>query len=375
MTIKDPDTLIASLSLGVLLFALFYFGILASYLKNKLLTLYSKYISFCTLYVLIKIILFNLHVDDVVWQTVTDVFLWLGYVYYVKFLANAIDFDDESSRLQRITTYISYSLIIFYSISTFIQIFLPRYKIAAYIIIGLMATTILITTIYILIFYYKKSFLLYYRFLILGCFSLMLISLLGFVVEMTDTSLFHMNKFSFNCLAIVVDLIFFSQAVNLNIKKGWNEYHKYKEIIIKLEIEKQLKKENATGKNEISQSERVTEETEKIILDKLNKFELSKKFLKQNITLASLAELFNTNTTYLSHIVNKHKNKNFNAFLTELRLKYIIDKLQNEPEYRSYKITYIAEISGFSSYTTFVTAFKNFTGLPPSKFIEFSSKS
>lgn len=112
------------------------------------------------------------------------------------------------------------------------------------------------------------------------------------------------------------------------------------------------------------------EETEQIILERLHRFEKSKKFLDKNISLSKLASIIETNNKYLSHVLNTHKGDNFNAYINELRIKYIINKLNDDRQYRNYKISYLAEETGFSSHTKFSQAFKSVTGLSPSVFLK-----
>ena len=114
----------------------------------------------------------------------------------------------------------------------------------------------------------------------------------------------------------------------------------------------------------------IPEKTENLILSKLDLFEKSKEVTDPHLSLAVLAKKLDTNSKYLSEIINKHKQKNFSNYLNELRVKYIVGKLQNNPEYLQYKTSYLAEEAGFASRTTFTTIFKNVTGTSPSQFIE-----
>lgn len=111
-------------------------------------------------------------------------------------------------------------------------------------------------------------------------------------------------------------------------------------------------------------------ETEQTILAKLKKFESSVKFTNNEMSLAMLAAQVDTNTKYLSEIINKHYQDNFNTYINKLRVNYIIGKLKSEPAYLNYKISYLAEESGFSSHSSFATIFKSITGIAPTTFIE-----
>ncbi len=121
---------------------------------------------------------------------------------------------------------------------------------------------------------------------------------------------------------------------------------------------------------EVSKRMNIPKETEEALIKKLNQFENSKQFTKQDMSLAMLASQFETNTKYLSEIINNYKNKNFNSYINELRINYITEKLKNNRTYLQYKISYLAEESGFSSHSSFATVFKTVTGIPPTVFIE-----
>lgn len=113
----------------------------------------------------------------------------------------------------------------------------------------------------------------------------------------------------------------------------------------------------------------IPKEVEALLLSKLKAFENSADITNKEISLSRLALQFETNTKYLSEIINTHKNKNFNGYINELRINYIIDKLRNDPQYLQYKISYLAEDSGFSSHSVFATVFKSVTGISPTTFI------
>lgn len=114
----------------------------------------------------------------------------------------------------------------------------------------------------------------------------------------------------------------------------------------------------------------IPEKTEVVILDKLKKFEKGNQYLNADLSLNSLAKEFNTNTSYLSEIINKHIGKNFKTYINELRIRYITQKMKENPEYLTYKISYLADEAGFTSRTSFTTIFKSVTGVSPSVFIE-----
>ncbi len=119
----------------------------------------------------------------------------------------------------------------------------------------------------------------------------------------------------------------------------------------------------------------ISPEIEKEILEKLVRFEQSGKFTNPKLSISTVATQLKTNTTYLSQIVNKYKGKNFSAYINDLRINYICDKIHNNPEYLAYKISYLGEVAGFTSHSTFTTTFRSITGMSPSTFLREADKS
>lgn len=132
-------------------------------------------------------------------------------------------------------------------------------------------------------------------------------------------------------------------------------------------------KEKTAEKSE-NNSLYIPEETLASILEGLEKFEKSKDYLKQDISLSKLAGKIKTNNKYLSHVINVHKEHDFSNYINELRINYIINKIDKDPKYREYKIAYLAEESGFSSHSKFTSVFKKVKGLTPSEYIRSAKK-
>lgn len=89
------------------------------------------------------------------------------------------------------------------------------------------------------------------------------------------------------------------------------------------------------------------------------------------MSLPLLASQLNTNTKYLSKILSDYKQKNFNFYVNELRINYIINKLKTDPQYLNFKVSYLAEECGFASHNSFTFAFKKHIGMSPITFIDF----
>ncbi|AZB26990.1 AraC family transcriptional regulator [Chryseobacterium bernardetii] len=149
-------------------------------------------------------------------------------------------------------------------------------------------------------------------------------------------------------------------------------HKKYEDLIAKIHQNEDDKRESAPEKNnnDIKTSVTITDETVKILLLKLEKFEASKKYLRKDLSLTWMANSLATNTKYLSEVIKNYKNHNFTSYINELRINYIIKKLYDDPIYREYKITYLAEECGYATPRVFVNAFKQQTGFTPSYFVE-----
>lgn len=169
-------------------------------------------------------------------------------------------------------------------------------------------------------------------------------------------------------------------------KKKAKQKELFQSIISKLEhklkesssnsTDTELPEKNHNQINSIKETlveKNIPENIEKEILAKLKKFESSEKYLNAKFSLPLLAAQLNTNTNYLSEVINTHKGKNFNTYVNELRIDYICAKILNDPKYRNYKIAYLAEECGFSSHSVFSAVFKNTTGISPSSFLKQSA--
>lgn len=151
----------------------------------------------------------------------------------------------------------------------------------------------------------------------------------------------------------------------------------FEEIINKLEFDKNIQENTSIELvKEIQKdlSSQIPNPVEQDLLEKLRKFEAAEKFTNPKLTISSLALQLKTNTSYLSEVINKYKGKNFNTYINELRIAYICEKIYNNKEYQNYKISYLAEESGFASHSAFATVFRNITGISPSVFIREASK-
>jgi AraC-like DNA-binding protein len=101
--------------------------------------------------------------------------------------------------------------------------------------------------------------------------------------------------------------------------------------------------------------------------ERLQDYMVSKKpFLDPDLTLRDLASKLNTNTTFISGVINNQFEKNFNDFVNEYRVQEFQRAIAN-PVNKNLTLVALAYDCGFNSKATFNRAIKKFTGKMPSE--------
>lgn len=102
------------------------------------------------------------------------------------------------------------------------------------------------------------------------------------------------------------------------------------------------------------------------LFEKLNVcLEKEKPFLQSNLTMKDLALQLNTNTHYLSEVINQRFGSNFAGLINEYRIREACRLLASDKA-NQFTIEGIAREAGFNSKSAFNNAFKSVTGLTPS---------
>ncbi|MDG1477140.1 MAG: tetratricopeptide repeat protein, partial [Vicingaceae bacterium] len=113
----------------------------------------------------------------------------------------------------------------------------------------------------------------------------------------------------------------------------------------------------------------LSKEQKEILLNKiLFQIEEEKIYLRDDLTLIMLSNTINTNKSYISQIINENFNINFSSFINEYRIKEA-RLLLSQKENWNITIESIANSVGFKSISAFNTAFKKYTGITPSYFL------
>lgn len=106
------------------------------------------------------------------------------------------------------------------------------------------------------------------------------------------------------------------------------------------------------------------------ILVRLEKFEKEKEYLSQTISLNEMAKTFETNSTYLSKVINIKKGKNFSQYINDLRIDFAVEELKENSTFRKYTIKAIANECGFKSAESFSKSFYKKHGIYPSYYLK-----
>ncbi len=172
-------------------------------------------------------------------------------------------------------------------------------------------------------------------------------------------------------LLILAFLVFYrikKQKDQLRFKSLINELKQSTKVAVKpISVNDQI---GVGTEDVVKEKFSISAPVEKKILQKLSEFESGFGYLEKNFSASTLAATLDTNTKYLSLILKNHRNLDFNNYIGKLRIQYIIERIMNQPEYKNYKISYLAEECGFSTHSKFTAVFKKHTGITPSVFLE-----
>lgn len=115
---------------------------------------------------------------------------------------------------------------------------------------------------------------------------------------------------------------------------------------------------------------KINDENEAKIITGLYKLENEKYFLSKNFNLHNVSKKIGTNTTYLSKVVQDHKNTSFNDYTNDLRIDFILKDFTTNKKLHNYTTQSLAEHVGYKNGDSFAKIFKEKTGLTPYQFIK-----
>lgn len=135
-------------------------------------------------------------------------------------------------------------------------------------------------------------------------------------------------------------------------------------------LQKAANSRDMVKKETVIKKQFVTDQKANDLFLKLKELEKTLFFLKEDCNLYTTAKLIDTNTTYLSKILNEYQKKSFNEYINSLRISYCLTQLKVNKKFRSYTIKAIASELGYKSVNTFASSFKKQTGISHSYYLK-----
>ncbi|MBQ4821831.1 helix-turn-helix domain-containing protein [Aquimarina sp. MMG016] len=169
-------------------------------------------------------------------------------------------------------------------------------------------------------------------------------------------------------ILVMVALLFFILLI-LNYHKR-KVYKRRFDALYQDKPKRDKKIESLSENKTESKSLGISEDIVQKILDELDKFEQRQDYLQKNITSNDLSKKINTNSKYLSKVVNHYKQKSLSLYINELRIQHAVTRLKTDPKFRNYTIIAIARECGFNSADAFSKSFYKIHGIQPSYFIK-----
>ncbi len=187
-------------------------------------------------------------------------------------------------------------------------------------------------------------------------------SMLLFNFAIFANGLYQKNIFVKAIVSVEKQIIPFQEVMESRQSK--DEEIQIPELII--EIDSEI--DNSLSKY---QNSNLSDDVKIKIIEDLERYMALKPYNYSNLTIDDVAESLQTNTKYLSQIINETYQKNFYNYINMFRVNDSKEMLLN-PEFSNYSTEGIAKSVGFNSKSSFYTAFKKYTGLTP---VEFKNKS
>jgi len=105
----------------------------------------------------------------------------------------------------------------------------------------------------------------------------------------------------------------------------------------------------------------------KLKVELLDLFEKEQIFTNADLKIVDLAQMLNTNRTYVSNVINNELSSSFNKFVNQYRIQKAKEIILEDKQ-KNYTLELVSQEVGFGSLHTFIRAFKEFEGVTPGTF-------
>ncbi len=141
-------------------------------------------------------------------------------------------------------------------------------------------------------------------------------------------------------------------------------------LIEKTKAMEQSEKQNREiMEQDIKSQSTMSDDSERKLLKRINEaMDDTTVISNPDMNLQTLAEIVESNTTYVSHVINANFNKNFKTLLNERRIREACHKLTDRDHYANYTMQAIFQEVGYKNAASFIRAFKKVYGMTPSEY-------
>lgn len=175
-------------------------------------------------------------------------------------------------------------------------------------------------------------------------------------LEMQEALLTNSHRIIAVSSACAVLFLFFICAIGYI----YQQRKKRLSVILNQDKEAEQPKPLATPENKMLLSSE-----EKLFRAAQKKVSSEKLYLNKDLKLKSLAKILGTNHSYLSSCINTCSNKNYNQWINDFRVDYLLEQIHSGK-----KLSDLANEAGFSSTDAFYRNFKRKTNLTPSEYLK-----
>ncbi len=177
----------------------------------------------------------------------------------------------------------------------------------------------------------------------------------------------HIKKYTYLMAVLLLLIVPFGSWMYL--KKQKSNKLVFNDLLQKIN-HLETKEQKPLDKKEPAKEIVIDDHTVSEVLKRLLKLESQEFYLRSDCNLRSVAKKVKTNATYLSKIINLHREKSFNDYINDLRIEYVLKRIKNDKKFRSFSVKSIANEIGYKSDYSFAKHFKAKTGLNPSYYIK-----
>ena len=184
--------------------------------------------------------------------------------------------------------------------------------------------------------------------------SLVVVSLLSVVCSVLGRAFFLEETWILYAPMLCFSILFFIAGFLGNIQ---NHSVVNMEIDILFSIDKGIDSEIRTANEDIFNSNKLKDEL-------LDLFENKQIFTNADLKIVDLANMLNTNRTYISNVINNELYSSFSKFVNQYRIKKAKELLLQDNG-NQHTLEFVAQQVGFGSIHTFIRAFKEIEGITP----------